>query len=162
MPPTQVDIARFVALADELTPPSFAAYLDVIVHEGMRPGEVDALRWDRIDFQAGTILVDQQWNAKVREFTLPKHQVVRTIALTEPARKRLLAVAARVGVRVPDAARHPLPPSARSHALEPRPLHRRALPGEVGSRTLLTALAGCALRLTKSGIEAPCVVRERA
>jgi integrase len=89
-PPGQADIARFVGLADELTPPSFAAYLDVAVHEGMRPGELDALRWDRIDLQAGTILIDQQWNAKTREFTLPKHGWVRAVALTEPARERLL------------------------------------------------------------------------
>jgi integrase len=52
-----------VALAHELTPPSFAAYLDAGIHEGMRTGELDALRWDRIDFQAETILIDQQWNA---------------------------------------------------------------------------------------------------
>jgi integrase len=58
----------------------------------MRPGELDALRWDRIDFQAGTILIDQQWNAKVQVFTLPKHGVVRTIALTDPARERLLSL----------------------------------------------------------------------
>ncbi len=31
-----------------------------------------------IDFQAGAILVDRQWNAKVAEFTLPKHGFVRT------------------------------------------------------------------------------------
>jgi integrase len=55
--PTQVEIARFVTLADELTPPSFAAFLHTAVYEGMRPGELDALRWERIDFQAGTILV---------------------------------------------------------------------------------------------------------
>ncbi len=91
-PPTQVDIARFIALADELTPPSFAAYLDVAVHEGTRPGELDALLWDRIDFQAGTILIDQQWNTKVAAFTPPKHGVVRTIALTDPAHERLLAL----------------------------------------------------------------------
>lgn len=89
-PPGQVEIARFVQLADRLTPPSFAAYLDTAVHEGMRPGELDALRWDRIDFQADTILVDNQWNVKTREFTLPKHGTVRTIALTEPTRERLL------------------------------------------------------------------------
>jgi integrase len=59
-PPTQVHIARFVALADELTPPSFAAYLDVAVYEGMRPGELDALRWTKIDYQAGTIRIDEQ------------------------------------------------------------------------------------------------------
>jgi integrase len=58
----------------------------------MRPGELDGLRRDRIDFQAGTILVDQQWNAKEQAFTLPKHGVVRTIALTEPARERLLSL----------------------------------------------------------------------
>jgi len=56
----------------------------------MRPGELDALRWSKIDFQAGTILVDEQWNAKTQSFTLPKHGVIRTIALTDPARKRLL------------------------------------------------------------------------
>jgi len=89
-PPTQVEIARFIAIADELTPPSFAAYLDVAVHEGMRPGELDALRWTKIDFQAGTILVDEQWNAKTQEFALPKHGVIRTIAPTDQARKRLL------------------------------------------------------------------------
>jgi integrase len=91
-PPGQVTIARFLELADALTPPSFAAYLDVAVHEGMRPGELDALRWDRIDFQAQTILVDEQWNALERAFTTPKHRVVRTIALTEPARRRLLTL----------------------------------------------------------------------
>lgn len=89
-PPGQVEIARFVSLADELTPPSFATYLHTAVYEGMRPGELDALRWDRIDFQAGTILIDQQWNTKVRKFTPPKHGWIRTIALTDPARERLL------------------------------------------------------------------------
>ena len=58
----------------------------------MRPGELDALRWDPIDFQAGTIVVDQQWNAKTQEFTPPKHGFVRTIALTDPARARLLSL----------------------------------------------------------------------
>jgi integrase len=91
-PPSQAAIARLIALADELTPPSFAAYLDVAVHEGLRPGELDALRWTKIDFQAGTILVDEQWSQTSREFTLPKHHYVRTIALTSQARERLLRV----------------------------------------------------------------------
>jgi integrase len=91
-PPGQVTIARFLELADELTPPSFAAFLDVAVHEGMRPGELDALAWEQVDFQAGTILVDRQWNAKVAAFTPPKHGVTRTIALTEAAGERLLAL----------------------------------------------------------------------
>jgi integrase len=91
-PPSQADVARLIALADELTPPSFAAYLDVAVHEGMRPGELDALRWAKIDFQAGTIHVDEQWSQTSREFTEPKHHHARTIALTDPARERLLAL----------------------------------------------------------------------
>jgi integrase len=44
-PPGQAEIARFVTLADELMPPTFAAYLNTAVYEGMRPGELDALRW---------------------------------------------------------------------------------------------------------------------
>jgi integrase len=91
-PPSQAEIAQFIALADELTPPSFAAYLDVAVHSGMRPGELDALRWSKIDFQTETIVVDEQWNVKTRTFETPKHHHVRTIALTEPARDRLLSL----------------------------------------------------------------------
>ena len=36
-PPAQKDAAGLVALADELTPPSFAAYLHTDVYEGVRP-----------------------------------------------------------------------------------------------------------------------------
>jgi integrase len=75
-----------------MTPPSFAGYLDTAVHEGMRPGELDALRWTKLDFQAETIVVDEQWNAKTRSFTGPKWHHPRTIAMTEPARDRLLAL----------------------------------------------------------------------
>lgn len=92
-PPGIEKVARLVALADELTPSSFAAYIDVACHEGMRPGELDGLRWAKVDFHAETILVDEQWNVKERAFTEPKHHLVRTIALTEPAKERLLTLA---------------------------------------------------------------------
>jgi integrase len=91
-PPTQVDAARLIALADDLTPPTFAAYLQFAIHEGTRPGETDGLRCDQLDFEAGTIRIDQQRNVKVRKFTLPKHGFVRTIAMTDPARERLLTL----------------------------------------------------------------------
>jgi integrase len=65
------------------------AVLRLIVTPLMLVVAIDGLRRDRIDFQARTILVDQQWNAKTHAMTLPKHGVVRTIALTEPARERL-------------------------------------------------------------------------
>jgi integrase len=91
-PPTQAEMACLVAAADQLAPPSYAALLYVGAYEGMRSGELDALHWEKIDFQAGTILVDEHWCAKSQEFTLPKHGVARTIALTEPARTRLLSL----------------------------------------------------------------------
>jgi integrase len=73
-----------VALADELTPPSLAAYLDVALHSGMRPGEFDALRWSKLDFQAETILVDEKSCPKTKVINAPKHDHIRTIALTDP------------------------------------------------------------------------------
>ena len=93
-PPAEAETAHLVALADRLTPPSFAAYLDTAVHEGMRPGELDALRWADLDFTSGaeTIVVERQWNVKTPQLTLPKHGVIRMIAMTPPTRERLLAL----------------------------------------------------------------------
>src|SRR4051812_39068934 len=93
-PPAVADAARLIALGDTLTPPSFAAYLDVDIHEGVRPGELDALQWEDLDFTPGaeTIHVQRQWNAKVRAITPPKHGVIRTIAMTPRARDRLLSL----------------------------------------------------------------------
>lgn len=91
-PPAEAQAAQLIALGDELTPPSFAAYLDVDIHEGIRPGELDALMWDDLDFTPGaeTIQIERQWNAKAGKITLPKYGVKRTIAMTPRARERLL------------------------------------------------------------------------
>jgi integrase len=91
-PPGIEKIAAMIELADELTPPSFAAYLEFSCHMGTRPGEADALRWTKIDFQAATVRIDEQWNVKQRAFTEPKHHLIRTIALTDPAAQRLLSL----------------------------------------------------------------------
>ena len=93
-PPAEAEAQRMIALADELTPPTFAAYLDVSIHEGPRPGELDALRWDDLDFTPGaeSICIERQWNVKVRKLTVPKHGVVRTVAMTPRARDRLLTL----------------------------------------------------------------------
>jgi integrase len=90
-PPGQADIARLIDYADQLTPPSFAAFLHTAVYEGPRPGELDALRWDDVDFTPGreVIRIERQWNAKTRKFTPPKHNWTRTIAMTDPVRERL-------------------------------------------------------------------------
>lgn len=88
-PPDQATVARMTALADELTPPSFAAYLLTAVWSAARPGELDALRWDDLDFRAGDIRIERQWNVKTRTVTVPKHDSRRTIAMTEPVHERL-------------------------------------------------------------------------
>ena len=81
---------------------------------GCVPGELDALAWEQIDFQAETILVDRQWNAKVRKFTRPKHGVTRTIALTDPARRRLLSLPQESEFAFPTLRGTHYTPSARS------------------------------------------------
>jgi integrase len=91
-PPNEVTIARMIAAADELTPPSFAAYLATACWSAARPGELDALLWTDLDFDADTIRVERQWNVKVRKITAPKHGSRRTIAMTAPLRARLLAL----------------------------------------------------------------------
>jgi integrase len=90
-PPNLAQIAAMVATAERLTPPSFASYLHVAAFEGMRPGELDGLTHDDIDFDKRVIHVERQWNAKARKFTDPKYGK-RTIALTDPARERLASL----------------------------------------------------------------------
>lgn len=91
-PPSEVEAQTLISLADELTTPAFAAYLHFAIFEGTRPGEGDALRWTKLDLQASTVLIDEQWNVKAGKFTTPKHGVIRTIAMTDPARERLLTL----------------------------------------------------------------------
>ena len=91
-PPDQARTAAMLAAADQLTPPSFAAYLLTAVWSAARPGELDALRWTDLDFTAEEIRIERQWNVKVRKFTVPKHGSRRTIAMTEPVRERLLVL----------------------------------------------------------------------
>ena len=85
-------VARLIAAADELTPPSFAAYLLTACWSAARPGELDALRWSDLNFQAETISISRQFNAKTRTLTPPKHGSCRVIAMTDPVRERLLAL----------------------------------------------------------------------
>ena len=79
--PSRPAIDRMHELASELTPPSFAAYLFTLGWQGIRPGEGDALRWDRIDLDAGTMLIEEQWSAAGRWFKPPKHGSTRRLPL---------------------------------------------------------------------------------
>lgn len=56
-----------------LTPPSFAAYLRFGCLTALRPSEIDALRLDDVDFEAGEIHVRRQWNARTQTYTAPKY-----------------------------------------------------------------------------------------
>lgn len=92
VPPGQEQAASLVALAKEMTPFSFAALLEVGCASAARPGELDALTWECIDFEADEILIREQFNAKTRKMELPKHQHVHTLALTPAARACLLSL----------------------------------------------------------------------
>jgi integrase len=91
-PPDQATVARMIALAEELTPPSFAAYLLTACWSAARPGELDALKWTDLDFMAEEVQIERQWNAKTATITEPKHGSRRVVAMTEQVRERLLAL----------------------------------------------------------------------
>jgi integrase len=84
-PPSQRQLETMIRLAWEITPPSFAGYLEFASVTALRPGELDALPPDAIDYERSTIDVRVQWNAKVRKFTAPKYGPY-TVALVGRAR----------------------------------------------------------------------------
>lgn len=67
-PPSEDEVREMVGHAKELTCPGFAAWLEVAAWSGMRPGELDALKWSSVDFAVGRIKVLEQWNVKIRDF----------------------------------------------------------------------------------------------
>lgn len=89
-PPSEEQVGEMLDRARGITAPGFAAWLHVAAWSGMRPGELDAMRWDWVDFSAGRINVQEQWNVKVRKFTLPKNDKTRVILLTPQAREALI------------------------------------------------------------------------
>lgn len=89
-PPSEEAIWSLIDHARELTPPSFAAWLETACFTGIRPGELDALQWPQIRWADGEIDVTIQWNAKTRSFTAPKYGPY-TVALVGHARETLLA-----------------------------------------------------------------------
>ena len=115
-PPAPGEVARLIAAADELTPPTFAAYLFCACYSAMRPGELDALRWEDLDFTPGAETIN---GAPVERQGQEGHaaQVRATgkIAMVEPLRERLLDAAAREPVGVHHDPRPHYVPSTRNH-----------------------------------------------
>jgi integrase len=65
----------------------------VAAYTGMRPGELYALRWSRIDFEADELHIRRQWQQKTGKEALPKHEKERTITLLPQARAALQKLA---------------------------------------------------------------------
>ncbi len=101
-PPDEASVANMIAVGHTphprsgrlLVPPSFADLLEFACFSGIRPSEIDALRWPQILWDDREIDVNVQWNAKVSRFTLPKYGAYR-VALLARARDVLLRVRAR-------------------------------------------------------------------
>jgi integrase len=89
-PPTEEQMWHMLDVAAKLTPAPFADYLALACMTAMRPGELDALRWDRIRWDDGRIDINLQWNVKVKKFTTPKSKNGPLVAaLVDPAREVL-------------------------------------------------------------------------
>lgn len=73
-----------------LCPPGFAGWFQFAQATGMRGGEVDALRWRDVDYDAGVIHVRQTYNSTTREFTTPKNGTAREVVMLPMAREALL------------------------------------------------------------------------
>jgi integrase len=92
-PPSEAKIGEIIGHARRLAGPPFAAWLQVAAFTGLRPGELDALRWDRVDFARDRVIVSEQFNAATRKFDTPKNHLRREAPLTAPARDALQALA---------------------------------------------------------------------
>jgi integrase len=91
-PPTEAEVWAMIQHARDLSGPSFAAWLQVAAFTGMRPGELDALRWTSVDLEAGRITVSEQYSAASKTFTTPKNGQTRRAPLTPPARDALIGL----------------------------------------------------------------------
>jgi integrase len=112
--------------------PSFAAWLQVAAFTGMRPGELDALRWSSVDFAAESIAVGEQFSAKTGSFSLPKNGETRAAILTPPAKDALLG-SRTTRVLFRERARHALDGAGEGVPLEGR-ARRGRLRGQLVSR----------------------------
>jgi len=91
-PPSEQQVWEIISHARRLAAPSFAAWLQVAAFTGLRPGELDALRWERIDFDRDRIVVAEQFNAATRRFDTPKNHLRREAPLTAHARSALFGL----------------------------------------------------------------------
>lgn len=84
-PPGEAEVWNLIECAKRVSSPSFAAWLQVACFTGMRPGELDALRWESVLFARNRVVVKEQFNAKTRAFAPPKNGLVREAPLPPQA-----------------------------------------------------------------------------
>jgi integrase len=89
-PPSPETVAEIIRAGTAQAGPFFGAWLAVACATGMRPGELDSLRWENVHFDAERIHVVDQWNRRSKSFTLPKNGKKRWAILTPAARQALL------------------------------------------------------------------------
>lgn len=89
-PPSEELVWTMISHARRLASPSFAAWLQVACFSGLRPGELDALRWPNVDFDRSRIHVVEQFNSTTRTFTKPKNGQRREAPLSPDAHAALL------------------------------------------------------------------------
>jgi integrase len=140
-PPSEQHVWEIIGHARRLTAPSFAAWLQVAAFTGLRPGELDALRWERIDFERDRIVVAEQFNAATRQFDTPKNHLQREAPLTAHARDALHGLAREGEFCFVSLRGGHWSPSSRATILEGRPRRRRLgwqpLPGDPALRRLV-------------------------
>lgn len=113
-PPPEEQMWSLLDLARRLTPPSLADWLEVGCFMAMRPGELDALSWRQVNFEAEVIEVDVQWNVKTASFTEAKYGP-STIALVDHAKRRLLRIPRDAAYVFPTLRGTHYTPSSRNH-----------------------------------------------
>jgi integrase len=91
-PPSEDLVWDLIRAARKVSLPSFAAWLQVAAFTGMRPGELDALRWTSVDFAAEMIDVTEQFSAASASFTAPKNGSTRQAIMTPVAKEALLSL----------------------------------------------------------------------
>jgi integrase len=72
-------------------PPADQAIWATALYAGLRRGELQALRWRDIDFQAGVIRVERSWDEKAGPIAPKSRAGRRRVPLTAPLRAQLAA-----------------------------------------------------------------------
>lgn len=91
-PPTEAMVWKMIEAARRLVSPGFAAYIQLAAFGGIRPGELNALKWDDIDFDDGWIRIDEQMGARARKLTTPKNGKTRLVPMHAESREALLSL----------------------------------------------------------------------